>query len=541
MIIIILFFFIILFNNFNIFILILILTIFLYINKNIFLYNIFLLDNLSLGILFILTLIRLVILEYNKIYFFNEISKKKFNFFLILFIFVIVIFTTCINFILLYIFWEFIRIISFILINWWKERKKSLSSSFSTIFYNRIGDFFFFFTIRTINNIGFFIFENKFIYRILIFSVISKSAMFLFHSWLPLAIERPTPVSSLLHSSTIVVARVYMYLRLIKIIDLNFNNIIIFISSITFFWRRFASFNQTDIKKIIAYSTISQIRFIIITSSIMNVNIAFFVLICHGLFKSILFICSGIFIHSSGNIQFKIFNFFSQITNSITYYIYFISILALIGFPFFTRFIYKHLILDNILSFTINLICVFFFIIRSVFTVIYSLNLLFSNLLKRLKINFIYPTEKINSFYFIGFVLLIIGFIGRCVLKYLDKDIFFYEIKFNQFNNIVIFFFIILIRFFIFLFKNYYNNSTRLNTFYFNFFFINFIIKKNIFLINYILIIENFFFEKIIFYIYYYIKFNLIKINFKIIILTIVLIILLFIIFRKLLFEVFHF
>jgi len=103
----------------------------------------------------------------------------------------------------------------------------------------------------------------------------AKSALFFFHPWLPLAIERPTPVSSLLHSSTIVVAGVFIYMRLSDIIRFFFNNLIAIISSITFLWGGYSSFNQKDIKKIIAYSTISQMRFITITCSIINIKVSF--------------------------------------------------------------------------------------------------------------------------------------------------------------------------------------------------------------------------------------------------------------------------
>jgi len=139
--------------------------------------------------------------------------------------------------------------------------------------------------------------------------------------------------------------------------------------------------------------------FILITSSILSIKISFFILICHGFFKSILFICSGVFIHTSLNIQNKSFSFFSKISNPITYYIYFFSVISLIGLPFFTRYIYKHIVLENLLSNTINTLCFISFYIGSMFTIIYSLTLLDSGFLKSLKLSFILPIENINSFF----------------------------------------------------------------------------------------------------------------------------------------------
>nr|AHZ94361.1 NADH dehydrogenase subunit 5 [Lissoclinum patella] len=386
---------------------------FMYYDKNIFFFDFFLLDFLSLGMLFMLTLIGMVIFKYNKMYFPHEISKKKFNVFLLLFILVMFMFTISINFILMYVFWELVGVMSFILINWWKERKKSLAASFSTILYNRCGDFFFFIVMGMLSGSGFFFyFEDGFFFGIIMISIMTKSALFFFHPWLPLAMEGPTPVSSLLHSSTMVVAGVFMYLRLTNMMDLFFNNLICIISSMTFLWGGFSSFNQKDMKKIIAYSTMSQMGFIVMTCSMVSIKISFFILICHGFFKSMLFMCSGVFIHSSLNIQSKKFTHMSKLSNPMTHYIYLFSVLSLMGLPFFTGFIYKHIVLDNLLSSVMNSVCLVSFYMGSMFTVTYSSSLLDGGIFNTLKINFITQTEKMNSFFFYIFFLFLFGFFG---------------------------------------------------------------------------------------------------------------------------------
>ena len=214
----------------------------------------------------------------------------------------------------------------------------------------------------------------------LLLGIVAKSAQFIFHPWLPNAIEGPTPVSSLLHSSTIVIAGVFLLIRTIESIPLVILSTVFLVRSLTILYRSLCGLFQSDMKKTIAYSTTSQLGFMIATLRIGLPLVAFIHLALHAFFKSVIFISSRYMIHDSANNQDyrrirKNIVVSKVATISIT-----IGSFSLAGFPFFAGFASKDLILENLIRGVLNRFCVVVVFISCVLTVRYSSRLVYRSL-----------------------------------------------------------------------------------------------------------------------------------------------------------------
>jgi len=192
---------------------------------------------------------------------------------------------------------------------------------------------------------------------------------------LPAAIAAPTPVSSLVHSSTLVTAGVYLLVRFNELLGVN--NFLLLISVITLFMSGLGANFEFDLKKIIALSTLSQLGVIIITLSLGLWELAFFHLIRHALFKSLLFLCAGFYIHSSSDSQ--DIRFIGKLVHSYPLVnVYFIGCsLSLCGFPFLAGFYSKDLILERYFFSRMNFMMYVLLFMGTLLTIIYSMRLLF--------------------------------------------------------------------------------------------------------------------------------------------------------------------
>merc|ERR1712002_899382 len=214
----------------------------------------------------------------------------------------------------------------------------------------------------------------------LLLRIVAKSAQFLFHPWLPNAIERPTPVSSLLHSSTIVIARVFLLIRTTENISLFILSAVFLIGSLTMVYGSLCRLFQSDIKKTIAYSTTSQLRFIISTLGIRLPLIAFIHLSLHAFFKSVIFMSSGYIIHDNANNQDYRRIRKSILNAKVARVSIIIRSLSLYGFPFFAGFASKDLILENLMRRVLNRMCVILVFFSCILTVRYSSRLVLGSL-----------------------------------------------------------------------------------------------------------------------------------------------------------------
>jgi NADH-ubiquinone oxidoreductase chain 5 len=227
---------------------------------------------------------------------------------------------------------------------------------------------------------------------LVVLAAITKSAQIPFSAWLPAAIAAPTPVSALVHSSTLVTAGVYLLIRFHTLLGVN--NFLFYTGVFTIFMSGLGANFETDLKKIIALSTLRQLGLIIITLSIGFYEISFFHLLTHALFKSLLFLCAGVFIHSMGDIQ-DIRHLGGVIISCPVTSFYFIGAsLALCGFPFLAGFYSKDLILEVYFMLHTNRFMYVFIFVATVFTLTYSVRLMYYLFFKNLGVKTLFNLEE---------------------------------------------------------------------------------------------------------------------------------------------------
>jgi len=210
---------------------------------------------------------------------------------------------------------------------------------------------------------------------LVVLAAITKRAQIPFSAWLPAAMAAPTPVSALVHSSTLVTAGVYLLIRFNYMLGLS--NFLFYIGVFTIFMSGLGANLETDLKKIIALSTLSQLGLIIITLGLGMVEFSFFHLITHAMFKSLLFLCAGVFIHSMGDTQ-DIRHLGGAIVGCpLTSFYFIISSIALCGFPFFSGFYSKDFILEIYFIGGFNIFTFTFIILATFFTLTYSVRLIY--------------------------------------------------------------------------------------------------------------------------------------------------------------------
>ena len=246
----------------------------------------FQIDSISLLFIILILIIGIFTNIYILIYFKDEKNEINFTLLINWFIFSMLLLVISNNLYTIIIGWELIGLTSFLLINFWKNKKNVLNSSFKAFFFNKISDIFLLlsfiifwfnfntFNINIINNIINFININYSLKIGIIFLIIScsiKSAQIIGHIWLPDSMEAPVPASALIHSATLVSAGIFLILKFYKIINFyNLNNLIFFLGSLTCCFGGICSAAQTDLKKLLAYSTISHCGFLFILCSFGN-------------------------------------------------------------------------------------------------------------------------------------------------------------------------------------------------------------------------------------------------------------------------------
>uniref|UniRef100_UPI0030FE5175 NADH dehydrogenase subunit 5 n=1 Tax=Synergus nanlingensis TaxID=3135082 RepID=UPI0030FE5175 len=262
------------------------------------------------------------------------------------------------------------------------KNMNSYNSGMLTLLMNRIGDVMLLMMIFLLMNLGswnlmYFNFKNYLFIIFFLIMIMTKSAQIPFSMWLPAAMAAPTPVSSLVHSSTLVTAGVYLMIRFYKLFNFNSMNLIIMIIGI--FTMMISSINamfEFDLKKIIAFSTLSQLGLMILMLS-MNLNkFVFFHLISHAMFKSLLFLCSGVIIHFMNGIQ--DIRYMGMLINEVPLIMMFfnISTLSLCGFPFLSSFYSKDLLYEMMLNYNLNMLIYYILYLCIMFTMIYSFRLM---------------------------------------------------------------------------------------------------------------------------------------------------------------------
>ncbi|MCL5029098.1 MAG: NADH-quinone oxidoreductase subunit L [Bacteroidetes bacterium] len=329
-----------------------------------------LVDNISVLMIFVVTLISMLVHIFSIAYMHGDKRYNRYFAYLGIFTFSMtgIVFTH--DILMMYIFWELVGLSSYLLIGFWFEKKSASDAGKKAFIVNRIGDIgmfsgililfstyhtFTFDKIFTQISLGVLPFNSEFwltVTGILIFcGAIGKSAQFPLHVWLPDAMEGPTPVSALIHAATMVAAGVYLVVRVFPILTGGALEFIAIIGALSAFIPATIALTQNDIKKVLAYSTVSQLGYMVMALGVGAYKFAFFHLVTHAFFKAALFLGSGSVIHAMHHEQ--------DIRNMgglrkklpLTYATFLISTIAISGVPLTSGFLSKDGILAGTFAF----------------------------------------------------------------------------------------------------------------------------------------------------------------------------------------------
>ena len=329
-------------------------------------------DSLSSIMLVVVTLVSSLVHVYSIGYMSHDPHKPRFMSYLSLFTFSMLALVVSDNFLQLFFGWEGVGLCSYLLIGFWYKRNSANNAAIKAFIVNRVGDFglavgifLIFYHLGTVNynevfqlipqfinkEINFLGFETNLITTICIFLFIGamgKSAQFLLHTWLPDAMEGPTPVSALIHAATMVTAGVFLVVRCSPIFEYSevALNFVAIVGAVTAIFAASVALVQNDIKRIIAYSTCSQLGYMFFAAGVGAYHVAIFHLFTHAFFKALLFLGSGSVIHAFKDEQ-DIRNMggvWKQIPY--TWALMLIGTLALTGFPFLSGFYSKDAIIE---------------------------------------------------------------------------------------------------------------------------------------------------------------------------------------------------
>nr|YP_011017722.1 NADH dehydrogenase subunit 5 [Griffithsia okiensis]WQF69545.1 NADH dehydrogenase subunit 5 [Griffithsia okiensis] len=416
----------------------------------------FLFDNVTVTMLIVITTISTLVHLYSINYMGSDPHFSRFMSYLEIFTFFMLILVTSNNLIQMFLGWEGVGLSSYLLINFWNTRLSANRSALKALIVNRIGDFGLIFSIILIfylfksfnfstifSLVPFFIDYNFCIlnYSIncitligvfLILGAVGKSAQLGLHTWLPDAMEGPTPVSALIHAATMVTAGVFLIIRFSPLLEFSSVSLflLVFFGSLTAFFAALSGIFQHDLKKVIAYSTCSQLGYMVFCCGLSCYNVSLFHLTNHAFFKALLFLSAGSVIHAINDEQDmrkmgSLINFLP-----ITYSLMLLGSFTLLGFPFLTGFYSKDLIIEISFLYRNNNIFLNFGSfacwlgsITTFLTAYYSFRLIFLTFINNSNLNKINLNSVFESSWFILVPLLILG-IFSIFFGYFLKDFF---------------------------------------------------------------------------------------------------------------------
>nr|UBN09002.1 NADH dehydrogenase subunit 5 [Panesthia tryoni tryoni] len=387
-------------------------------------------DWMSLLFLSFVFFISSLVILYSDYYMYGDYNMNRFIYLVLLFVMSMMFLIISPNMISILLGWDGLGLVSYCLVIYY-QNVKSYNAGMLTALSNRIGDVALLMVIAWMLNFG----SWNYIYYLecmsdslemivitimVVLAAMTSSAQIPFSSWLPAAMAAPTPVSALVHSSTLVTAGVYLLIRFSPSFGMSLNTFLLLISSLTMFMAGIGANFEFDLSKIIALSTLSQLGLMMSIMSLGFAGLAFFHLLTHALFKALLFMCAGVVIHSMkdsqdirfmGNLPFQM-----PLTSSCLM----ISNFALCGMPFLAGFYSKDLILEMTSFSYLNIFSFFLFFFSTGLTVCYSFRLFYYSMCGDFNLStFNFMSEGNNNMLIGMLTLLMMVILGGSILSWM--------------------------------------------------------------------------------------------------------------------------
>nr|YP_009241693.1 NADH dehydrogenase subunit 5 [Dichomeris ustalella]AMP87960.1 NADH dehydrogenase subunit 5 [Dichomeris ustalella] len=346
-----------------------------------------LLDWMSFMFMMYVSLISSVVIFYSKSYMSSELNLNRFIILVLMFVFSMLLLIISPNIVSIFLGWDGLGLVSYCLVIYY-QNIKSYNAGMLTALSNRIGDVCILMVIVWMMNYGswnyiFYLnfmnndFSMNIVGMMVIMAAMTKSAQIPFSSWLPAAMAAPTPVSALVHSSTLVTAGIYLLIRFnMLLMGMLYVKLLLLLAGLTMFMAGISANYEFDLKKIIALSTLSQLGLMMSILMMGFSNLAFFHLLTHAMFKALLFMCAGVIIHMMNDTQ------DIRLMGGLSFYIPMTSLcmnisnLALCGIPFLAGFYSKDLILEMVSLSNLNFIIFFLYYVSTGLTMFYTIRLL---------------------------------------------------------------------------------------------------------------------------------------------------------------------
>nr|YP_007627064.1 NADH dehydrogenase subunit 5 [Tanaocerus koebelei]AGC22380.1 NADH dehydrogenase subunit 5 [Tanaocerus koebelei] len=378
-------------------------------------------DWMSLIFISFVMFISSLVIYYSEDYMSSDLNMNRFIMLVLMFILSMFFLIISPNLVSILLGWDGLGLVSYCLVIYY-QNVKSYNAGMLTALSNRVGDVLILISIAWMLSFGgwnyiyyydyfFSMFDMQVIVSLIVLAAMTSSAQIPFSSWLPAAMAAPTPVSALVHSSTLVTAGVYLLIRFNPmLISSGWSYFMLIVGCLTMFMSGLGANYEFDLKKIIALSTLSQLGLMMSILSMGYPNLAFFHLLTHALFKALLFLCAGSFIHNLGD--FQDIRFMGSIINymPLTSVCFNVSSLSLCGMPFLSGFYSKDLILEVVSLDGFNLLIFFLYFFSTGLTAMYSFRLFYYSMFG--DYNFFSSSYFDDSSYFISFGMIGLLFVA---------------------------------------------------------------------------------------------------------------------------------